>query len=81
MTVNQLHKITTALRAKKQGDAEVAIDHASFIESENGTILVVESGKLRRVQGADDSGPTGPKFPFLVLTGNFETEVRNALRG
>jgi len=75
MTVNQLHEITTALRAKKQGDAEVAIDHASFAANENGTILVVKSAKLRRLQGADDSGPIGPKFPFLVLAGDAGDEM------
>lgn len=69
MTVEQLHKLTGKLLAKKQGNAEVAINHASFSESENGTILTVESASLRRVQGADDSGPVGPKFPFLVLEG------------
>lgn len=69
MTVNKLHKITTALRAQKQGNIEVAINYASFLEDENGSILTVETAKLERVQGADDSGPVGRKFPFLVLAG------------
>ena len=69
MTVNQLHEITTALRAQNQGNSEVAINHASFSENENGGILTVESAKLEHVQGADDSGPVGDKFPFLVLDG------------
>jgi hypothetical protein len=69
MTVEKLHKLTGDLIAKRRGNAEVAIDIASFTESENGTIHVVESVKYRRIQGADDSGPVGPKFPFLVLSG------------
>ena len=69
MTVEKLHKLTGDLIAQRRGNAEVAIDIATFIESENGTIHIVESAKYRRIQGADDSGPVGPKFPFVVLTG------------
>lgn len=69
MTVKQLHKLTGDLIAKRQGGAEVAIDFATFIESENGTILDVESAEVRRVQGADDAGPSGPKFTMCVLSG------------
>ena len=74
MTVNQLHKITTALRAQKQGNIEVAINHASFPNEaahlyENGAILLVGKATLQQIQGADDSGPVGRKFPFLVLDG------------
>jgi hypothetical protein len=69
MTVEKLHQLTGKLLAKKQGNIEVAINHARFMESENGTILTVESATVRHIQGADDSGPRGPKFPFLVLEG------------
>lgn len=69
MSVNELHKITTALRAKKQGNIEVMIDFASFQENENGNILMIDDAKVKNLQGADDSGPRGKKFPMLVLSG------------
>lgn len=69
MTVQKLHEITGTLLAKKRGNLHVMINIATFSESENGTILEVESAEVERVQGADDSGPVGRKFPMLVLTG------------
>jgi hypothetical protein len=72
MTVSELHQLTAALIAQGQGDAEVAINFDTFAESENGSILEVEKGELRIVQGADDSGPMGKEFPFLVLSGPLE---------
>ena len=71
MTVNELHKITTALRAKKQGNIDVTINYATFCEHEDCTILFVDSAKVIRVQGVDDGGPVGRKEPFLVLDGGF----------
>ena len=38
-------------------------------EDPNACIHDVEGGKYRRIQGCDDSGPVGPKCPFLVLNG------------
>jgi hypothetical protein len=77
MTVKELHSLTGKLLQQKRGDADVAIDLSTFSEAENANIIPVNKGKYRRIQGADDSGPTGPKFLFLVLsglnTGNKET--------
>lgn len=73
MTIKQLHSVTGKLIAKEQGDHDVTIDIATFSESENGTILMVESAKFKRVQGADDSGPVGPMFTMLVLSGGFQS--------
>ena len=67
MTVHQLHTLTTKLITQNRGDAEVGIDLSQFIE-DDASIRVIDSAKYRRVQGADDSGPVGPKFPFLVLS-------------
>lgn len=72
MTVTDLHKLTAGLIAKKQGNIDVTINFATFIENENGTILEVEAAKVERVQGADDSGPVGRKFPMLILSGGFK---------
>ena len=69
MTINELKKLIEQTIAEGHGDAEVAIDFDAFTENENGSILTVESGSYREVQGADDSGPVGEKFPFLVLNG------------
>lgn len=69
MTVNKLHKITTKLIAQGRGDIDVAVDTASLHDDPDATINMIESAKYRRVQGVDDSGPTGPKFPMLVLAG------------
>lgn len=71
MTVKQLHDLTGKLIAKKQGGIDVAINYATFLENDCGSILEIESAKVIRVQGADDGGPVGPKFPFLVLDGGF----------
>ena len=71
MTITQLHKITGQLIAKKKGGIDVAINFATFSENECGSILEVESAKVMRVQGADDGGPVGEKFPFLVFDGGF----------
>lgn len=68
MSVKELQDIL----AKADPASEVAIDFASFMESDNGTILTIESAEERNVQGADDSGPVGPKFKFLVLSGGME---------
>lgn len=69
MTVKELHEICTSIVDKGQGNIDVAIDFNSFDESENGSILPIESTLLHSVQGADDSGPVGSKYPFLILLG------------
>lgn len=71
MTVTQLHELTGKIVADGDGANEVAIDFATFSESDSGTILTVESADERTVQGADDSGPTGAEFRMLVLGGGF----------
>ena len=73
MTIRDLHNITTGLLAL-HGDAPVAIDFRTFAEPEepSETILEIESAEVRDVQGADDSGPVGEEFPFLVLSGPVE---------
>lgn len=70
MTVRELHEITSELVAKNKCDIEVAIDYFSFSESENGSILLIESAAVQRVQGADDSGPVGRKYPMFVISGD-----------
>ena len=72
MTVNQLHKITAGLIAKGRGDADVAVDTSACNDNADAPIDMIIGARYRRVQGVDDSGPTGPKFPFLVLNGGFE---------
>lgn len=69
MTVNQLHKITAGLIAKGRGDADVAIDTSTCNDNSDASIDMIQGAKYRRIQGVDDSSPTGPKLPFLVLTG------------
>jgi hypothetical protein len=69
MTIKQLHELTATLIANNQADANVAIDFSTFAENDNGSILEVESADMRTVEAADDSGPTGDKFPFLVMSG------------
>lgn len=51
---------------------DVMIDFDTFTENENGSILPVDSAEVRNVQGADDSGPVGPRFDMLVLSGERE---------
>lgn len=75
MTVQKLHEITAALIANKRGDIEVMIDFATFEESENGSILDIETAIVRRVQGCDDSGPVGRKHNMLVLSGRNMVEL------
>ncbi|HWA27835.1 MAG TPA: hypothetical protein VG734_19425 [Lacunisphaera sp.] len=72
MTVNQLHKITAGLIAKNKGDIDVAVDTTTCNDNPDAPIDMIEGAKYRRVQGVDDSGPVGPKCPFLVLTGGFQ---------
>jgi len=79
MTIRELHAITGALLAK-HGDDAVAIDYRTFAEDENGTILEIQSGELRSVQGADDSGPVGGQYPFLVLSGPLEWHAHGDTR-
>lgn len=69
MNIDQLHKITGDLIAKKRGNLDVMINLATFTESENGTIHEIQTAKVQRVQGADDSGLVGSKIPMLVLSG------------
>ncbi len=70
MTAKQLQSIL-AVALSERGDIDVMIDIATFAENEAGTIIEIESAEVKRVQGADDSGPVGPKFPMLVLDGGF----------
>lgn len=70
MTVSELNALTANLVANGKGDSEVAIDFDTFSESENGSILSVETAEAKNVQGADDSGPVGEEFPFFVLSGS-----------
>jgi hypothetical protein len=72
MTIKELNEITSEQIAKGQGEAEVVIDYATFIENENGNLLTIDRSRLIHAQGADDSGPVGPEFPFLVLAGQME---------
>jgi hypothetical protein len=72
MTIRELHELTGEQIANGQADAEVAIDYSTFIENDNGNILTIERAALKRVQGADDAGPVGAKFPFFVLEGEIE---------
>lgn len=69
MTVKELNALTRKLIAQKHGDAELGVDLQSFVQREDANIGIVVHGTYRRVQGVDDAGPTGPKFPFLVLSG------------
>ncbi len=69
MTVQKLHELTGKLLAEKQRNIDVAINFATFSENECGSILTVESAEVVQVQGADDSGPIGRKYPFFVLSG------------
>lgn len=69
MSIEELHNITSGLIRQGKGDSTVAIDFATFMESENATILPIESWRHTKVQGADDSGPVGERFAFLVLSG------------
>ena len=54
---------------KEHGDIDVMVNTATFEESENGTVFEVEAASVERVQGADDSGPVGDKYPMFVITG------------
>lgn len=71
MTIDKLHEITTGLVSIGKGQCEVAINLATFHESENGAIIMVDDAAMEDVQGADDSGPVGPKFPTLVIVGEW----------
>lgn len=71
MNVRDLNKLTRKLINQGRGGADVAIDIKTFSEHEDATIHHVETGKYQRIQGVDDSGPVGPKFPTLVLRGGF----------
>jgi hypothetical protein len=70
MTIRELHKLTGDLLATNADDP-VAINYRTFLEPEepSHTILEIESAEVRNVQGADDSGPVGDEYPFLVLSG------------
>jgi hypothetical protein len=73
MNVKDLHALTGKLIKQGRGDADVSFDTATIIENEDpaATIHHVDGAKYRRIQGIDDSGPVGPKFPTLVLRGEF----------
>lgn len=68
MTIKQLHEITGSLIAK-HGNDPVAINSATFAENENGDIIECDTAGIERVQGADDSGPVGRRYPMLVING------------
>jgi hypothetical protein len=70
MTTKQLQKILDD--AKAYGDIEVMVNTATFDESENGTVFEAESATVELVQGTDDSGPVGDKYPMLVIKGAVE---------
>jgi hypothetical protein len=70
MTTKKLQEIIAA-SIKEHGDLPVMVNTATFEESENGTVFEVEAAKVERVQGVDDSGPVGRKYPMLVITGNW----------
>lgn len=70
MTVSELNAITADLVTNGKGDSEVGIDFDTFSESENGSILTVETAEAKDVQGCDDSGPVGEEFQFFVLSGS-----------
>lgn len=71
MTVSQLHEITSKAIADGHENAEVAINYATFLENEEGSILTIDSAAMENIQGADDGGPVGEKYPFLVISGGF----------
>lgn len=71
MNAKELHMALTAI-IEDHGDIEVMVDTATFPESENGTVMQVESVGVKQVQGTDDSGPVGDKHPMLVITGAVE---------
>lgn len=71
MTIEQLHGITKQAIEQGHSLAEVAIDFDTFMESENGSVLSAQAATVKLVQGADDSGPTGDVFPFLVISGEY----------
>jgi hypothetical protein len=82
MSVKELHALTGKLIKQRRGNAEVAFDTSSIMESEDPSVCIhdVERGKYKRVQGCDDSGPVGPKFPFLVLSGGLAAASRRVHR-
>lgn len=71
MSIKELHALTGKLIKQGRGKAEVGFDISTIVEHEdaNACIHDVDGAKYRRIQGCDDSGPVGPKFPFLVLNG------------
>lgn len=69
MTVQQLHEITSAAIAAGQGNIEVMVNTASFYENDEGSVFEAEKAEVELVEAADDSGPTGEKYPFLVISG------------
>lgn len=71
MSVKELHALTGKLIKQGRGNAEVGFDINTIVEHEDPSACIhdVEGGNYRRIQGCDDSGPVGPKFPFLVLNG------------
>ncbi len=72
MTAKQLHELTGKLIGQGRGEADVAVDLATFVEHEDATIHEIETAKYRLIRGVDDSGPVGPKCPMLVLAGGFK---------
>ena len=74
MTAKKLQEILAAA-IKTHGDIEVMVNTATFSESENGTVFEVENAKVERVQGADDSGPVGKRYPMIIITGPVEMHV------
>lgn len=71
MNIKELQNILSSTLAI-HGNIEVMINTATFPESENGTVMEAVSAKVDEVQGADDSGPVGDKYPMLIIRGAVE---------
>lgn len=78
MSVKELHALTGKLIKQGRGSAEVGFDTSTIVENEdpNACIHDVEGWGYRRIQGSDDSGPVGPKCPFLVLNGGLNLKPK-----
>lgn len=71
MTTRELKELIDTAIAK-HGDVEVMVDTKTFPDSDNGTIFEISDAEVIDVQGADDSGPVGEKYPMLVIKGAME---------